>query len=280
MVGLLEEVPGVSDGEKSHFGVRVALEKEPGGWRALPFQCANEKCLAALTAQYPRETRWTVSSNGRILGTVLARTPAQFGFYAHIGIQDLADGEKAPRLGRKSMEYSGFLGSPVQRPLLTTAGAPKLAPAHGGWKLSAVDPRDVERVWPSFRRVAPLIDDCRLGSHIRAPKRAEFEIATAWTNRVGDALLYARVSPDVSKECDGPRSSRSAYWYYRRSGGAVWLLPGQDISPDLVMPLDFVDILGDGNDEALFLMAGYNAGGYALFYDRFRRVSTFQWTYH
>lgn len=74
-------------------------------------------------------------------------------------------------------------------------------------------------------------------------------------------------------------SHRSAYWYYRQSDGLVWLLPGQDTFvadktgpyADLVMPLDFVDILGDGNDEALFLMAGYDAGGYALFYDGFRK---------
>jgi hypothetical protein len=120
------------------------------------------------------------------------------------------------------------------------------------------------------------------------PKSDEFEIASKWVNRAGDALLQARIRKDAFKDCDGPMSHRSAYWFYRQRSGAVWLLPGQDtfvsdaFSPyaDLVMPLDFVDILGDGRDEALFLMAGYDVGGYALFYDGFRKVTTFQWTYH
>jgi hypothetical protein len=295
LVGILEEVPGVYAGEKSHFGVRVAFEQNLSGWRAFPFECGNPGCLVSVTEKYPRETRWTVSSNGRILGTVLARTPADFAFYSHVGIQTVADGEKVPTVGNRLTDYSGFLESPVQRPLLTTASAPKLGPAHGGWKLGPLDPRDAKRVWPLFQRLVPLIDDCRLdarGEYIpsngRAPKFVELEIASTWVNRADDKLLYARIRPEAFKECDGPMSYRSAYWYYRQSNGAVWLLPGQDTFAadttgpfaELVMPLDFVDLLGDGNDEALFLMAGYDAGGYALFYDGFRKVTTFQWIYH
>jgi hypothetical protein len=287
LVGLLEEVPGIYVGEKAHFGVRVAFERDHGGWRAFPFECSNPKCLASVTTQYPRETWWTVSSSGRILGTVLARTPGAFGFYSQIGIQNVADGEKVPHLRKKSVEYSGFADSPMQKPLLATTGALKLGPAHGGWKLSPADPQDAKRVWPYFQRLVPLIDSCRFGAHGdpiasdgRAPKRAEFEIATTWTNRAGEALLHARVRQSAFKGCDGPLSYRSAYWYFRQSDGAVWLLPGQDSRAELLMPLDFMDMLGDGSDEALFLMTGYDAGGYALFYDGFRKVSAFRWIYH
>lgn len=235
LVGILEEVPGVYAGENSHFGVRVAFEQNFGGWHAFQFECGNPGCLVSVTEKYPRETRWTVSSNGRILGTVLARTPTDFAFYSHVGIQNVADGEKVPTVGNRSTDYSGFLESPVQRPLLATAGAPKLGPAHGGWHLSLVDPRDAKRVWPLFQQVVPLIDDCRLdarGEYIpsegRAPRLIEFEIATRWANRAGDALLYAHIRQDAFKECDGPMSHRSAYWYYRQSDGAIRLLPGQD----------------------------------------------------
>jgi len=295
LVGVLEEVPGVYAGERSHFGVRVSFEKTPEGWHALPHDCGSQACLSSLTSQYPRETRWTVSSAGQIIGTVLARTPTDFGFYARIGIQSVADGEKVPTLGGKSMDYSGFVETPVQRPLLATAGPSKVGPAHADWKSKPADSRDASSVWPPFQRSVPLIDDCRLDAHGqfipsdgRAPKPEEFEIASKWVNRTGDALLHARIRRDAFKECDGPMSHRSAYWFYRQRNGAVWLLPGQDtfvsgpFSPyaELVMPLDFVDILRDGRDEALFLMAGYDAGGYALFYDGFRKVIAFQWTYH
>ncbi len=45
------------------------------------------------------------------------------------------------------------------------------------------------------------------------------------------------------------------------------------------MPLDFLD-LGDGHDVAMFLMGGYDMGGYALFFDGFHKVAHFTWIYH
>jgi len=294
LVGVLEEVPGVYVGESSHFGVRALFINDAGGWHAFPHECANAECLALITARYPKETRWAISFEGRMLGNVSARTPRDFGFYAHIGIQNLSDGQQAPTLGTQSADYSGFNGTVVYRPLLATTGAAKPTPAHGGWKLQAVSPRDAERVWPLFQRLVPLIDDCRLDAHGeyvpsdgRAPQVNELEIANKWANRFGGALMHARIRPDVFKECDGPMSHRSDYWYYREPSGAIWLLPGQDIQSgdsepqaDLIMPLDFVDILGDGRDEALFLMAGYDAGGYALFYEDFHKAAIFTWIYH
>jgi hypothetical protein len=35
-----------------------------------------------------------------------------------------------------------------------------------------------------------------------------------------------------------------------------------------------------GKDEAIFLMAGYDRGGYALYYDNFRKVAVVSWIYH
>jgi hypothetical protein len=239
--------------------------------------CTAVVCLLVLSGA----SRAQISGDHTLVG-ILEEVP---GVYA---------GEKVPTVGNRLTDYSGFLESQVQRPLLATAGAPKLGPARGGWELGPLDPRDAKRVWPLFQRLAPLIDDSRLdarGEYIpsngRAPKFVELEIATTWVNRADDKLLYARIRPEAFKECDGPMSYRSAYRCYRQSNGGVWLLPGQDTFAadttgpfaEFVMPLDFADLLGDGNDEALFLMAGYDAGGYALFYDGFRKVTTFQWIY-
>jgi hypothetical protein len=46
------------------------------------------------------------------------------------------------------------------------------------------------------------------------------------------------------------------------------------------MPLDFTDLRGDGRDVVLFLLAGYDAGGDALYFDDFRKVSAYTWIYH
>ena len=38
--------------------------------------------------------------------------------------------------------------------------------------------------------------------------------------------------------------------------------------------------LTTGGNEVLFLVAGYNRGGYALYYDEFRKRAVFTWEYH
>jgi hypothetical protein len=106
--------------------------------------------------------------------------------------------------------------------------------------------------------------------------------AARWVDRHGNAIVEARIRPRAFDNCDGPLSYVSEYWFCRESRGEVWLLPGQEGSQRarLVMPLSFVDIEGSQHDTALFLMSGYNGGGYALFFDGFHRVAHFTWGYH
>jgi hypothetical protein len=295
LVGILEEVPGVYSGESSHYGVRVLFRQEGAIWRAFPNECGNVECLASITSQYPSFTRWTVSYEGRPLGTISAHTPSVYKFYSHVGIQDVEAGQSPPAIGEPSADYSGFQETPVHRPLIATTNAERLGPAHAGWTPQPASPSDLHQVWPAFRRLVPLIDDCRLDSHGeyipsdgRAPRLTQLEIATKLVNRNGDAILHAQIRATAFKDCDGPSSFRSEYWFYRESKGKLWPLPGQDRGiaidaskdqrAELVMPLDFVHVRGD--DVALFLMAGYDAGGYALYFDGLRQVATFTWLYH
>jgi hypothetical protein len=181
---------------------------------------------------------------------------------------------------------------------MATTNAAQLGPAHAGWNSQPAKPSDLNRVWPVFSRLVPIIDDCRLDSHGeyipsngRTPHRNELEIAHKLVNRGGEAIFQARIRAIAFNDCDGPSTYRTEYWFYRESTGKIWALPGQTpgISgagagkaqrAELAMPLDFVDIRGNGRDVALFLMDGYDAGGYALYYDGFRKVATFTWPYH
>jgi hypothetical protein len=96
LVGILEEVPGVYLGESSHYGVRVLFRQDGENWRSFPNECENAACVPSITSQYPVFTRWTVSYEGRPLGTIAARTPSDFKFYSHIGIQDVEAGQSPP----------------------------------------------------------------------------------------------------------------------------------------------------------------------------------------
>ena len=298
LVGILEEVPGVYVGEATHYGVRVLFQQDGENWRSFPDECRNADCLASITSQYPVFTRWSVSYEGRPLGTIAARTPSDFKFYSHIGIQDIEAGQSPPVIGVPTADYSGYQETPIHRPLMATTNAPQLGPAHAGWTSQPANPSDLKQVWPLFSQLVPLIDDCRLDSHGedipsngRAPHRNELEIAKKLVNRGGDAIFQARVRAIAFKDCDGPSTYRTEFWFYGETTGKVWPLPGQTpgISgagagkaerAQLAMPLDFVDIRGNGGDVALFLMDGDDAGGYALYYDGFRKVATFTWLYH
>jgi len=298
LVGVLEEVPGVYVGESSHYGVRALFRQVGENWEPFPDECANTECLVSITSKYPAHVLWKISFEGRALGTVSAQTPADFAFYAHMGLQSIQRGQPIPAIGSPSVDYSGFQETPLHRPLMATAGPAAPARAHGRWRLQAADAAELDQVWAALRPLVPLIDDCRLdsrGEYIpsngRSPHRDELEIASTWVNRSGDAILDARIRPAAFANCDGPPGYRSEYWFYRESSGKIWPLPGQgDGTPiagastneraALTMPLDFVDILGNGQDVAIFLMSGYDAGGYALFFDGFRRVAHFTWIYH
>jgi hypothetical protein len=298
LVGILEEVPGAYVGESSHYGVRVLFRQDGENWRPFPNECGNVNCVASITSQYPAFTRWTVSYEGRPLGTIAARTPSDFKFYSNIGIQDVESGQSPPVIGVPSADYSGFRETPIHRPLIATTNAPQLGPAHAGWTSQPANPADLKKVWPLFSQLVPLIDDCRLDSHGeyipsngRAPHRNELEIARKLVNRGGEAIFQARVREIAFKDCDGPSTYRTEFWFFGESTGKIWTLPGQTpgISgagagkaerAELAMPLDFVNIRGNGGDVALFLMDGYDAGGYALYYDGFRKVATFTWLYH
>jgi hypothetical protein len=269
-----------------------------GTWQTLPRFCDTVECLKSITSRYPPRVEWNISYQGRPLGVLWARTPADFAYYAHIGQQIVEDPKRVPTLGTRSVDYSGFQETPMYRPLLATAGATRLTATPSSWQPRVPDPADLPNLWPAFRRLTPLVDDCRLdakGEYIpsngRPPQPDELEIAAAWANKDGDAILQVRVRPAVFANCDGPSDHPSEYWFYRDAKGHLRPLPGQGIDAStekaaidsrarLVMPLDFVDLQGDGRDVSVFLLAGYDAGGYALYFDNFNKVARFTWLYH
>jgi non-ribosomal peptide synthetase component F len=188
---------------------------------------------------------------------------------------------------------------------LATSGVQSPRRSLAGWQKGNPEPEDLDRVWPAFKRLIPVIDDCALdtvgdaaGSVAnadtkpetvlapkaagRAPRKLELEIPVAWVARNGDALLKVVVRRDTFEECDGPREFPSQLWLYRDARGGVRPLAGQleSMRVDLVSPLDFNDLLRDGHDEVLFWAAGYNRGGYVLYYDGFRKSVKYLWSYH
>ncbi len=294
LLGVLEDEPGAAAGAAARPRVRVAFRHSAAaGWEAFPNDCSTPDCLRTIAAGYPAHTQWAISLAGLNLGTILGRTPPAYDAYSLIGTQDVVGHGSVPFVGKRSIQYAGFMDEPVHRPLLATSGRRMPRRSQAGWKEDAPEPEDLDRVWPTFRRLIPRIDDCEPETQARtagsaatpggrAPAKLELEIPAAWIARNRDAILKVIVREEVFKECDGPRAYPSQLWLYRQASGRVWPLPGQlqPDQPDLIAPLDFDDLLRDGRDEILFLAAGHNRGGYVLYYDGLRSSVKFTWTYH
>lgn len=120
-LGVLEEVPGVYAGEPSHRAVRVIFEKNRNAWKALPSECPDQKCLSSIASSYPREVKWVVTFDGRKIGEITGRTPADFNFYSHVGLQEISGSGAVPTIGQRSAEFGGFLDTAVYRPLVTNS---------------------------------------------------------------------------------------------------------------------------------------------------------------
>jgi len=292
LVGVLEGMPRADAGESKRPRVRVVFRHAAAGWEAFPYDCPTVECLTSLPAKYPPRVTWTVSLAGLTLGTITARTPADFGAYASIGLQTIVGRGVVPTVGKPAIEYAGFLDEPRYRPLLTTYGRRRPLRSSAGWKEGVPDPDDLNRVWPIFRQRIPRIDNCELATDTgeagvaarpvwRTPKKWELEIPLAWVARNGDALLKVIVREEIFKECDGPRTLPSQLWLLRRSNGQIRTLPDQlEVDrAELAVPLEFDDMLRDGHDEMLFMIAGYNRGGYVLYYDGFRKFVKYMWQY-
>ena len=304
LIGVLEDgvaAPGVRP--KPH--VRVLFRHTvAGGWEAFPNDCLSQECLARISKKYPPRSTWTVSLAGLTVGTVVGRTPAAFHSYQEIGLQDITSKGPMPFVGRPSIEYAGAVGEPVLRPLLATSGGPKPQRSQAGWREGSPDPEDLDRVWPAFRRLVPMIDNCPLAEPAtsdspadsqtqagtnddaevppgRQPHKLDLEIPVAWVARNGEAFLRVAVRPEVYIECDGPRGFPSQLWFHREATGRVRALPGQlaEDRADLVAPLEFTDLLRDGHDEVLFRAAGHDRGGYVLYYDRLQKRVAHMWAY-
>ena len=106
-----------------------------------------------------------------------------------------------------------------------------------------------------------MMDDYRVDakgnvvdSEARAPRREELEIPAKWFDRHGNAILQVAIRQEVFKDCDGPSSYPTELWFYVDVHGHTGALPGQlgSTRNGLVFPLGFVDLAGDGKDEAVF----------------------------
>jgi len=276
LLGILEDVPGIYAGEPSSRAVRVVFEKNGGDWRALPSACPDEACLRTLPSSYPREVMWTVTFDGQTLGRVAAKTPKEFKFYSHVGLQNLKDGYPIPTVGKRSPQYGGFTDQSVYRPLVTNSEPYFKDPE--AWKPSQLKADLSEALKRKFRqsfsKLCKISEDDETKLIPFAYRDEDITIVKAYASKSGWSLAQLRV--EGATECDDIEAGSGIDdpWFVIDPGKAVaYLDKGMWL-------LDAGDYDNDGNSELVFSISRYNRGGYELFYDHFKRKVKFEYSYH
>jgi hypothetical protein len=276
VLGVLEEVPGVYAGEASSLRVRLAFRRDPHGWVAFKSDCPNQQCLKTISSEYPREINWTISLDGKKLGEVTGRTPSEFKFYAHVGLQEITGGSPVPTVGKRSAEFSGFLNVPVHRPLVANSERNYQDPEH--WKPAMPPTEVVAMLRRQFREKFPRL--CRL-------------------NPQDETKLMPMPYADQGLTVIKAYGSQRGWWLVRlHLEGAIdcnnveagfeiddpWFVTGPGRKPEYLDSgmwlVDAGDYDNDGKSELVFSINRNDRGGYILYSDDFKKRASFEFSYH
>ena len=274
ILGVLEDIRGVYAGQSNSRKVRILFTRKDSKWIAYQSECSEPECLRTITNQYPRDVHWFVGLDGRKIGEVMARTPRDFGFYAHIGLQDIISGT-APVIGKRSHEFSGFDGGEVYRPLVTISKPYFKDPAL--WKRVKVTSQIRKQAYTLLRDKGPSV--CKEGpsdAQRLVPLRYGAEDLGIRAHRSKDGWLIMTITVEGAYYCDGGDGDGllDAQTFAINPAGTA-----QFLGAGLVL-VDAGDYDGDGRSELMFALSLYNRGGYVLFSDDLTEQARFVFSYH
>jgi hypothetical protein len=274
ILGVLEDVPGKSFGHPDTRVVRAVFEKEGDDWRAFPTKTKSYHDLQTLPQSYPKEMTWTITFDGKNLGRISSQTSANFSYYSDIGLEYITSHGKVPTIGVKSADYSGFLSTPVYRPLVAVSQPNYSDPDR--WKRTQPSPRLIAAARQQFRRNFPKVTNCRNPEeNVARPwkyRNEDVHVNKAYSSLDGWSLIELSLTGNA---CDGSfQDAFHGQWYVINPSGESRFL---DTNMWLV---DAGDYDNSGKSEVLFAIDGNNMGGYRLFYRNFTQSAEFIFYYH
>ena len=276
VLGVLEDVPGDYAGASNSHGVRVVFQKQGTNWQAFPSNCVDQDCLKTVASQYPQEVVWTIAFDGRSLGQITGRTPKDFSFYSHVGLQEVVGEGSVPAIGKKSTEYGGFDGASVYRPLVANSQPYFKDPES--WKPAQPSADLVRLLRRQFRQKFPKLckaskqDEAKLEPFLYRDQ--DIKLVKAYASKKGWTL--ARLHLAQATHCDDAEADFEI--------GDTWFVAGPQNSVQYLDQgmwlVDAGDYDNDGKSELIFSIDRYNSGGYELFYDDFTKHVIFEFGYH
>jgi len=258
-----EEV--VLDGQATKRAmIHIPFAKIDGAWAPKPTS--------------PSAISWSVCFDGRSLGPLNTGLPQSENVpgwlrWAHVPVQ----GQVVPFVGKRTREFTGWMGGEVFRPLVLTSGGRCADP--DGWRPEVPSPAVIAKLIPAMREATKEIYDCGKDGG-RLPYSfpdAAILPGKSYVSRNGARIvqLSVRMPESLLHRCEiieGPG------WQPHTFG----VLPDGEVAHlgHGLQLIDAGDYDGDGRSEVIFLFGGYNRGGYVLVHDSLSQSLRYEWSYH
>ncbi|EQD53123.1 hypothetical protein B2A_06322, partial [mine drainage metagenome] len=270
-LGVLEQVPGVYAGQASAYRIRAIFHKDGERWKSFPSDCSNQECLKRVTSQYPKEIRWLLGFKGAELGTLVGRTPKDFGFYAQVGLQDIIGGDSVAKILRNGfIKYEGW-DADIARPLLIANTNPYFS-IPDGWSKVKLGSDTARVLQNSFRaRFPALFHTSGKRAERNAYQYCRVKISVIKAYASFEKWVLADLRPSNAADCHKLRNLNKYddSWFLLKPneaskylGSGMWLIGIGDYD-------------NDGKPEFIFVRERRNQGGYELFYADFQKNATF-----
>ena len=266
VVGVIEQNFHNWDVDTSHpFVVRVAFKKDAGLWRSFPTDFSPPD---SGRSSYPAALSWTICFDGRNRGSISSSLPERIEYYKDIGIHYIDILDKVPMIGKPGMDFAGWIGKPVYRPLVVCT-SPNCADPEK-WKPYRPTTGDISKVLGSV--------DSNVIKTVHPVRRETYQVRKSFASRSEKLICVSFVSRAAASgdTLDGPgddSDNNSLAWFVLRNGSCQYL------RSDMLL-LDAGDYDNDGKSEVVFKFEEYDRDGYVLYYDDFRGKAEFGWIYH
>jgi len=269
MLGVLEDRIGNYAGDPHYRSVRAVFYKDGADWKPFPTDCLQEDCLARLSADFPRETTWTIAFNGRPLGEVRTRVPIVLDSYSEAGSRHILTQGKLPTVGQPTDDFAGFAGEAVLRPLVAISQPNFKDPDL--WKPVALDPSTTAIVRREFRKKYPKINDCEQ-EEVRDYQDSDIHVLSSYASKNRWRLVLVSLKGCDIDDLSGDGLSLVSFTIDPAS--TVHYLAKN------LRLVDAGDYDNTGHSQLLFMIDDYNRGGYVLYSDDFQQHVTFEYSFH
>ncbi len=256
--------------------VRVLFYKESDEWKSFENEIENTKI-------YPSKVSWFIAFDGKQIGEFNSiSTPIKYKSYTWTYPRDAyhkPEINDLPTIGKPDNTFSGWQGDIQPRPLVTVS-KPFCHDAEQ-WKPFTPNKEIVKSITPKYKEY--LIN----GKFLDSLKTEQVVLLKCYNSTNAGKLIQF----GAKKHFDEEEYIDNRVWFYISVSGEIINLTdmidkdyrNDDFEDDdfsTTVLVDAGDYDNDGKSEVLFWVERYNRDGYFLFYNNFKNMIDFTWSYH